>query len=105
MPLFEITEKISFTNTEQPSETVTLSHLMDDEQSDELKYIAAMTVIQNEKRALNSFTNNNVRVNMRGQERQLLKGLNPFKLLSDKDKQHLFQASRQYLTSPTPPTS
>ena len=54
-----------------------------------------MTILENEKRALNSFRRNNVRVHMRGIETQLLNGINPYQLLSNEDK-HILEIASKY---------
>jgi hypothetical protein len=54
-----------------------------------------LTILENEKRALNSFRRNNVRVHLRGIETQLLNGINPYKLLSNEDK-HILELASKY---------
>ena len=58
----------------------------------EVQYLAALTVMSNESKALQAFDRNNKRAAMRGAN--LLSGINPFYLLSDKDKELLIAAQK-----------
>ena len=68
-----------------------LSVIRDQAQCKELEYIAALTVIKNEQRAISSFSNCNKRTFLKGRERELIRGLDPYKLLSLEDKRMLVQ--------------
>jgi len=46
-------------------------------------------VIKNEQRAISSFSNSNKRTSLKGKERELIRGLDPYKLLSFEDKRML----------------
>ena len=72
-----------------------LADLMDAADQSEVQYLAALTVLTNENKALESFDRNNRRAAMKGsRSKDLLTGINPFYLLCDKDKELLVAAQR-----------
>lgn len=56
-------------------------------------------MIKNEQRAISSFSNSNKRTSLKGKERELIRGLDPYKLLSFEDKRmlvHLDEMLKEY---------
>lgn len=62
------------------------------EELEELKYIAALTLIKNQKLSSQAFMKNNVRSNFKRTD--ILQGLNPMKLLPERERELLIQTGQ-----------